>query len=385
MKVALLTDGIFPFEIGGMQKHAHHLAKEFLKKGVDLTIYHCIVDREIPEDVDQELRKSLNAEDTDMLKSFCFKFPRLKVPIFGHYVLESYLYSKLIYTELIKEDSFDFIFAKGFSGWYSLKNKKKLAKIGVQFHGLEMFQPASSLKNHLEKIILRRPVKANLKRADAVFSYGGKIKQILLDLGINPAKIHLQYGGINKLNLVKEENIKSIEKEVKFLFIGRNERRKGYPELKMVLNGLQKDADFKFSFIGHIEEREKLSDKRLKYYGEIKDSKTYFDIIDAHDVLVVPSISEGLPTVILEAMSRGLTIIATDVGAIEDLVNDKNGFLIQPKSIEQLSNAILDTIKMNRKELRMKQINALKFVSENFDWNKLADKLIESIKIELKK
>ena len=46
-------------------------------------------------------------------------------------------------------------------------------------------------------------------------------------------------------------------------------------------------------------------------------------ILDSADTLVLPSISEGMPNVILEAMSRGLSIIATDVGANSLMVSDQ--------------------------------------------------------------
>ena len=50
---------------------------------------------------------------------------------------------------------------------------------------------------------------------------------------------------------------------------------------------------------------------------------------DSCDILLCPSYSEGMPNVILEAMSRGLAIIATNVGAIRLLVSEDNGVLLQ--------------------------------------------------------
>ena len=54
----------------------------------------------------------------------------------------------------------------------------------------------------------------------------------------------------------------------------------------------------------------------------------------------MPSLSEGMPTVILEAMARGKAVIATDVGAVSELVSEENGVLIQAGSVEELSNAL---------------------------------------------
>ena len=50
---------------------------------------------------------------------------------------------------------------------------------------------------------------------------------------------------------------------------------------------------------------------------------------DRAKFLLCPSISEGLPTVILESFSRGLPVIATDVGAIPVALSDSTGLLIE--------------------------------------------------------
>lgn len=383
MRILILTDGIFPFVIGGMQKHAYYMAKYFLKKGVDLTVYHCVVDSEVPDNAESELAKYLEVKEKSMLSSKCFKFPRLKIKIPGHYVLESYLYSKLLYNELIKEKQFDFIYVKGFSGWYSLNNKQDLPKIGIQFHGLEMFQKSSSLVDYLGKLILKIPAKYNLKKADYIFSYGGKIKKMHLDLGCNESKIKIQHGGIdNSLFISKNEIVNKVGKR-RFLFIGRNERRKGYRELKEALTKIIDNYDFHFSFIGDIELKDQIISDKIYYYGTISDIKTYYEIIDQHDVIVVPSISEGFPTVIIEAMARGLSPLASNVGAVKGVVNNANGFLVEAGNVSEIVDNLIKIIGMTDSDLLTKKYNSLEMIKDNFNWEKLSDDLlnfIESVK-----
>ena len=64
------------------------------------------------------------------------------------------------------------------------------------------------------------------------------------------------------------------------------------------------------------------------------------------DVFVLPSLKEGLPYAVLEAMQAGLPIAATGVGGIPDLLeNEKEGLLVPPKNKEELSEAIIKILR----------------------------------------
>lgn len=60
-----------------------------------------------------------------------------------------------------------------------------------------------------------------------------------------------------------------------------------------------------------------------------------------YDIFVLPSLNECMPLVVLEAMRAGLPVVATQVGAIPDVVTDgENGLLVPPNSAAQLADAI---------------------------------------------
>ena len=121
MKIALLTDGIYPFVNGGMQQHSSHLAKYLTLNNVKVTLVHCVYDDQIPKI--SEINNSLFDDDNKLFKIITLKFPvSFKFP--GHYLFNSWRYSKLIFENLKKDlDSFDFIYVKGFSGWKLLNEK----------------------------------------------------------------------------------------------------------------------------------------------------------------------------------------------------------------------------------------------------------------------
>jgi glycosyltransferase involved in cell wall biosynthesis len=66
------------------------------------------------------------------------------------------------------------------------------------------------------------------------------------------------------------------------------------------------------------------------------------DYLAAFDVFVLPSNREGIGSILLDAMDRGLPVIASRVGGVPDIVHDDdNGILIEPRRVDQLIAAIL--------------------------------------------
>ena len=107
MKIALLTDGIMPFVTGGMQKHSLYLAKYLSQFDCKITLFHCIYEGEKPSD--SKINGVLFGDGRKLHKIITLKFPKsIRFP--GHYLFNSYRYSKKIY-QIIKVDiqQYDFI------------------------------------------------------------------------------------------------------------------------------------------------------------------------------------------------------------------------------------------------------------------------------------
>ncbi len=69
------------------------------------------------------------------------------------------------------------------------------------------------------------------------------------------------------------------------------------------------------------------------------------DLLKVFNLYVLPSYSEGLPMVLLEAMASGCPIVSTDVGGVSTAVKHQvNGLLVKPKNIEELSDSIIDLL-----------------------------------------
>ena len=380
MKICLLTDGITPYVTGGMQRHSFNLCNELLKSGNEVTLVHCVYGKTtLPKK--EEVKKLF--EKADNLTVYSLRFPASSgMP--GHYIKESYQYSFGI-TELLKENfnSFDIIYVKGFSGWDLLQQRKKkkiqTGPILVNFHGLEMFQKPASCSERLKAYLLKSPVKWNLTQADYCISYGGKITSLLTSIGISDSKIIVLPGAVSDNTLLEKRNL-PINK--KLLFVGRYERRKGVEELMEVVKSL---PDLEISFVGSIPPSKKIKRANVLYYGEVKETETLDKILDEHTFIISPSHSEGMPNVLLEGMSRGLIPIATNVGAVVELVDSTSGFLIEPKDVDAIRKSIATALAHGQDEVQQLSAQSIQKIKSKFTWSQISAETLEKFQRVLEK
>ena len=109
------------------------------------------------------------------------------------------------------------------------------------------------------------------------------------------------------------------------------------------------------------------------FIGQIPNSKIP-ECTLAADIFVLPSISEGFPNVILEAMAAGLPIVTTNVRGLPEIVKDgENGFVVEPQNSAQLAEKI--SLILSDKELRRKISANNKRRARQYSWETVVEKL----------
>ena len=230
--------------------------------------------------------------------------------------------------------------------------KFKYLKIIYRIGGWSFNDPWPWWKKNL--FIFAEKVTARFK--DVIVVNNKKDYEQAIKFKIKPGKdLKLIHNGIDTLKvefLPKDEARMKLGISQVDLIIGTIAnfyKTKGLPYLTKAVKILKDDfkqEKIKFFVMGDGKERKKIETmiKEMELKNEItlagQIPKAY-RFIKAFDIFVLPSVKEGFPWVILDAMAAKLPIVATNVGALPEMIESgKNGILVEPKDTQQLAEAI---------------------------------------------
>lgn len=172
------------------------------------------------------------------------------------------------------------------------------------------------------------------------------------------------------------------KKVLTILGIGRLMPRKGYQFVIEALPEVLKNTNQKFEFIcvgggDYMEDLKAMAKKYkvlkyIKFVGQLSYDEIY-ELYKESDIFVHPSLAEGMPLALLEAVASGLPSITTRIAGNEDLVeNNVNGFLIEPEDVEGISASLIKLL--NSESLRKRYSLGSVKLAQRFDWKIISKK-----------
>jgi glycosyltransferase involved in cell wall biosynthesis len=243
--------------------------------------------------------------------------------------------------------------------------------------------------------VLRSYEKKLMKRSDALIAVSKYTVDELTDLyGIDKTKIHVIYNGVDierfkpRPNSAERRREFGLEKDQKVvLFVGRLYHRKGIDTLlRSVPPVLKEYSNVKFVISGTGFKQKEESLRNLAKELDIEDHVTFLGYVpddklpllySASDIFVLPAIYENFPFAILEAQATGLPVISTKVGGIpEFLVDNQNGYVIEPRDPTQLTQKVLALLQDPKLAKKMGD-RGRKLIEEKFDWRLITSQVID--------
>lgn len=229
-----------------------------------------------------------------------------------------------------------------------------------------------------------------LGHVDKFVVVNNKSKEELLSLGIPQAKIEYLPNGVfvseegifNKEEKIRKRKLLKLDYEKIVIFTGRITQEKNLS----ILLYAWKDVVKKYKNVHLIilgeggKERSTIEDtfslrKTLNLEGNVHlcgRVDNVSDYLAASDIFVLPSISEGLSNSLLEAMSKGLGIVASNNDGNRQVIkHGENGILIDANKKEEISSALLKLLEDEQLSLNLGK-NAYRLIKNNFDIENIA-------------
>lgn len=169
--------------------------------------------------------------------------------------------------------------------------------------------------------------------------------------------------------VIKETDATSV------VFVGHINFEKG---VDLVLEASKRFPDVSFKLVGKVEDHFSFVEKNVSFLGEIPKSIVAETMLKS-DILILPSRNEGMPLVILEAMSVGLPIVASNVGDISSVLRGTGAFVFDIQNPESFY-ALLGQMIHDSKKRSFASENEYKSFIEKYETNIVLSRVFELYK-----
>ncbi|MGI9424897.1 MAG: glycosyltransferase [Hyphomicrobiaceae bacterium] len=238
----------------------------------------------------------------------------------------------------------------------------------------------------------RRQIVATFNSAEAVFAVSADLRASLIDHGVEPERVVVVYNGVDDSKFFPVERALARSSlglpsaSQVFLFVGNLKEPKGPFDLLEGFRSLAQRgrlSDSMLIYVGQGPGQRRLTQLGAELEAEfpglrvlVRGSVPHEQInqwMNAADFVCLPSHSEGVPNVVLEAMRCGIPVIASNVGGIPEVLDARCGVMVPAKDVEAIADGIdkARQSKWNRGEIRQ--------YSARFQWGRNSDHIYRLI------
>lgn len=293
--------------------------------------------------------------------------------------IRNIIYNMFFINKIVKRHSIDILYGNNTLDIVFLVLYKKYVNKNIKI--------ISHIHDIIEKNYLKKFIEKYNRYVDRFIVPSMATKQSLTECMVNSQKVTVVYNGIdindkekciqNKNKIRKKYNID--RNKILLCFIGQICKRKRVDIFIDIINELnKKDNRYIGIIIGKISEEAYYNQIKnqiknsIIYLGEMKRKDIFENVYSNIDILVLTSDRDPLPTVVLEAMSQGVLVLAREVdGVCEIITNKENGFVF-PYEIDM--DFIVKSIKkidcLSNEEKNNIRNNAIQTIKEKFTLQK---------------
>lgn len=359
MKIAILTPLFPPKHLAGLEIAAYNIAKHLAKRSHEVHVITSL-DKGLPKESAEE-------------NFYIHRFKTSKIPILRtvSYYMNSFVTVKKINPDIVHIQTI-------FLALSGLLIKKFLHKPYVVYgRGSDVYF-SWRFKNLISKPIL--------KNADAVIALTEDMKREVQkiydrEVFVIPNGIDLErFENLSKEVSRKRLKIKEAEKII--IFVGGLRPVKGVKYLieamKIVMD---KNENTSLFIVGDGEERGYLEslvrnlniERYVTFIGKVPNEDIP-EYMVASDVFVLPSLSEGFPVTVVEAMASGLPIVATNVRGLPEIIKSgEKGFLVESKNANEIAEKVLLLLEDDVLRERISKNNREEV--KKYSWENVVEKL----------
>lgn len=301
----------------------------------------------------------LSKEDIDVHLIPYLHLPKLSTFMM---ILTAYFYI------LLKKVRFDiihayFLFFPGYLGIKLGNLFNKPVVVTAMGSDINMLVDKSIHGKNVKPHIIKK-ITLTLKKADLIVAKSDYLKERVMEFGVSKDKVKVINNGVSEeqFHLLDKQGEALNEKKKIVLYVGNLLVEKGVVELIEAVEILsRKRDDFSLKLIGNgpfKKELSKLIEKlRLVKFVGLEGEKEHEEIpqwIHKSHVVCLPSYHEGFPNIVVESISCGRPVVASNIGGIPEIINDKElGILIPPRDPEKLAWALEEALdkEWNREEI----------------------------------